>query len=154
MSYSLSDVKKLRELTGARVMDCKKALEQAKGDLDKAAALVAEKGLARAEEKTDRETKAGFIGSYVHVTGAVAVLVEMQCETDFVAQNDEFRALCREIAMQVAAMKPANVAELLEQEYIRDGSQTIDRRIKLLSGKIGEKMQVARFVRYEIGAIE
>lgn len=154
MSYSLDDVKKLREITGARVMDCKKALEQANGDLDKAAQLVAEKGLERAEDKSDRETKAGFIGNYVHTTGTVAVLVELQCETDFVAQNDEFRSLCREIAMQVAAMKPANIAELLEQEFIRDASQTIDRRIKLLSGKIGEKMTVARFVRYELGATE
>lgn len=151
MTYSLDELKKLREETGARVMDAKKALEEAKGDYAKAKKLVEKKGLARAEKTADRETKAGYVASYVHNTGQVASLVELVCETDFVAQNEEFRKLGTEIAMQVASMNPKDVKELLSQEYIRDGSLTIEKMIKALSGKIGEKMVVSRFVRYGIG---
>lgn len=151
MSFSMSDLKKLREETGARVMDAKKALEEAKGNFAKAKQLVKEKGLARAEKTADRETRAGYIASYVHNNGQVASLVEMVCETDFVAQNEEFRALGRDIAMQVASMSPKDVKELLEQEFIRDDSQTIERLVKALSGKIGEKIVISRFVRYKIG---
>src|SRR3972149_7279873 len=127
MAFSMKDLKKLREETGARVMDAKKALEEAKGNFAKAKQLVEEKGLARAEKTADRETKAGYVASYVHNNGQVASLVEMVCETDFVAQNEEFRALGRDIAMQVASMSPKDVKELLEQEFIRDDSQTIER---------------------------
>lgn len=146
------DVKKLREATGARVMDCKKALEEAAGDFAKAVKLVEAKGLARAEKNADRETKAGFIANYVHMTGMTAALVEVVCETDFVAKNQEFRDLAREIAMQVVAMNPESVEALLEQEFIKDPSKTIGEMLKALSGKIGEKMVVNRFVRYELGA--
>lgn len=149
--YSLEDLKKLREETGARVMDCKKALEEAGGDMKKAIKIVEEKGLARAEKTEDRETKAGFLAHYVHNTGMVASLVEILCETDFVAQNDEFRTMAKDIAMHVVAMNPENVDELLEQEFVRDSSQTIQGMIKSLSGKIGEKMTLNRFVRYQIG---
>lgn len=135
-------------------MDAKKALEEAGGDYAKALKLVEEKGLARAEKTSDRETKAGFVASYVHNNGQVASLVEMVCETDFVAQNSEFRELANEIAMQVASMAPADVKELLAQEYIRDGSTTIEKLIKALSGKIGERMEVTRFVRFKIGEEE
>ncbi len=151
MSFSMDDLKQLREETGARVMDAKKALEEAKGDMAKAKKIVEEKGLARAEKTADRETKAGYVASYVHNNGQVASMVEMVCETDFVAQNDEFRTLARDIAMQVASMNPADVDELLGQEFIRDGSQTIEKLVKSLSGKIGERMEVTRFTRYAIG---
>lgn len=151
MAFSMKDLKKLREETGARVMDAKKALEEAKGDFAKAKKLVEEKGLARAEKTADRETKAGYVVSYVHNNGLVASLVELLCETDFVAQNEEFRTLARDIAMQVASMNPQNVEELLAQEFIRDDAMTIERMIKALSGKVGEKMSVSRFVRYKIG---
>lgn len=151
MSFSIDELKKLRKETGARVMDAKKALEEAKGDYDKAKKLVEKKGLARAEKNADRETKAGYIASYVHNNGLVSSMVELVCETDYVAKNDEFRSLAKEIAMQVAAMKPADVDELLEQEFIRDSSLTIGKMVKALSGKIGEKMVVTRFARYEIG---
>lgn len=151
MSITTADIKKLREATGARIMDAKKALEEAKGDFDKAIKIVEEKGLARAEKTADRETKAGYVASYVHTNGMLASLVEMVCETDFVAQNDEFRALGRDIAMQVASMNPETVEELLDQEFIRDGSVTIAHLVKALSGKIGEKMEVRRFIRYEVG---
>lgn len=152
MVITTEDVKKLREATGARIMDCKKALEEAKGDFAKAVTLVEAKGLARAEKNADRETKAGFIANYVHMTGMTAALVEVVCETDFVAKNQEFRDLAREIAMQVTAMNPASVDELLEQEFIKDPSKTIGEMLKSLSGKIGEKMVINRFVRYELGA--
>ena len=151
MAITTEDVKKLREATGARIMDCKKALEEANGDFNKALKLVEEKGLARAEKTADRETKAGFIANYVHMTGMTAALVEMVCETDFVAKNQEFRDLAREVAMQVVAMSPESVEALLEQEFIKDPSKTIGGMLKALSGKIGEKMEVRRFVRYQLG---
>lgn len=153
MSFSMTDLKKLREETGARVMDAKKALEEAGGDLAKARQLVEEKGLARAEKTADRETQAGCVVSYVHSNGQVASLVELVCETDFVAQNEEFRQLARDVAMQVTAMNPQDVAELLDQEYIRDAGLTIGTMLKSLSGKIGEKMEIRRFVRYAVGQV-
>jgi elongation factor Ts len=151
MAFSMKDLKKLREETGARVMDSKKALEEAKGNYAKAKKLVEEKGLARAEKTADRETKAGFVASYIHNNGQVASLVELVCETDFVAQNSEFRALANEIAMQVASMNPKDTKELLAQEYIRDATATIEKLVKALSGKIGEKIEVSRFIRFKIG---
>lgn len=152
MPISPSDVKLLREKTGAGIMDCKKALEEAKGDFKEAEKLVKQRGLAKAEKKADRETKEGYVASYVHATGKIAALVELQCETDFVARNEEFRQLATEIAMQVAAMNADSVEDLLKQESIRDGSATIGEMIKALSGKIGENMVLQRFVRYEVGA--
>lgn len=149
--YSMNDLKKLRARTGARVMDCKKALTEAKGDFKKALKIVEEKGLARAEKTADRETKSGYVANYVHNNGTVAALVEVLCETDYVAKNDEFRTMARDIAMQVAAMNPKNVVELLEQDFIKDGSITIELMVKTLSGKIGEKMTVNRFMRYQVG---
>lgn len=153
MAISMDDIKKLREATGARIMDCKKALEEADGDFEKAIKIVEEKGLARAEKTADRETKAGYVASYIHSNGQVGSLVEMVCETDFVAQNDEFRTLAREIALHIAAMNPGSVEELLDQEYVRDASTTIAMMVKSLSGKIGEKMQVRRFTRYSINDV-
>ncbi len=152
MAITTEDVKKLRETTGARIMDCKKALEEANGDFAQAVKLVEAKGMARAEKNLDRETKAGFIANYVHMTGMTAALVEVVCETDFVAKNQEYRDLAREVAMQVVAMNPESVSELLEQEFIKDPSKTIGEMLKALSGKIGEKMEIRRFVRYELGA--
>ena len=147
----MQDVKKLREETGARILDCKKALEEAQGDMEQAKQVVAEKDLARAEKKQGRETKEGYVASYVHNTGKVAALVEVQCETDFVAKNDNFRTMVRNLAMQVAAMNPDSVEELLEQDYIKDPAQDVETYFKSVSGKIGENMVVARFVRFEVG---
>ncbi len=151
MSYTSDDVKKLREETGAGIMDCKKALQQADGNYEKAKAIVRETGMARAEKKADRETKEGYIASYVHATGKTAAMVEVLCETDFVARNDEFRSMAKDLAMQVVAMQPADVAELLAQEFIKNPSQTIEQVVKSLSGKIGEKFEVKRFVRMAVG---
>lgn len=151
-SISMAEIKKLREKTGAGVMDAKKALEESNGDMKKAEAWVKEKGMARAEKKSDRETKEGYVASYVHTTGKVAALVEIQCETDFVARNEEFRSMAQNVAMQVASMNPETVEELLAQDFIKDGSQTIDQLVKTLSGKIGERFVVSKFVRYQVGA--
>lgn len=142
MSISTADIKTLREETGAGVMDVKKALEEAKGDFKKAKELIKERGLAKAAKKADRETKEGFVGVYQHTTGKVAGMVSLLCETDFVARNEEFRSLARELAMQVASMEPTSAQELLEQDYIRDGSQKIDDLVKQLAGKLGENVQV------------
>jgi elongation factor Ts len=151
MSFTAADIKNLREKTGAGVMDCRQALTEANGDMKQAEEIVKARGLARAEKKADRETKEGYIASYVHATGKIAALVEVLCETDFVARNPEFQTMAKEIAMQVSALNPENVTELLAQEYLRDSSLTIDQLVKQLSGKIGEKFVVNRFVRYEIG---
>ncbi len=151
MAFKATDVKKLREETGAGIMDCKKALEEAKGDFKKAVELVKVRGLERAEKKQDRETTEGYVASYVHSNGKLAALVELVCETDFVARNDEFRSLGQDIAMQVVSMNPETVDDLLEQEFIKDGGATISFLVKSLSGKIGEKIAVKRFVRYQVG---
>ncbi|KUK79528.1 MAG: hypothetical protein XD95_0320 [Microgenomates bacterium 39_7] len=148
---SAQEVKKLRELTGARVLDCKKALEEAKGDFAQAEKIVAKKGLARAEKNQDRETAAGIIAQYVHNNGKVGALVEIRCETDFVAQNKEFKQMAKDVAMQVVAMNPQNVDELLAQEFIKDSSLKIENLVKTLSGKIGEKMVISRFCRFGLG---
>lgn len=147
----LEKIKELREKTGAGIMEAKKALEEAGGDMGKAEAVIRERGLAKAAKKSDREVKAGVVYSYSH-QGRIGVLVEMLCETDFVAKNEEFVALAKEIAMQIASMNPETVEELLEQDYVRDGSMKISDLVKNLIGKIGENMQVSRFVRFEIGA--
>jgi elongation factor Ts len=147
---SAQDIKKLRDQTGARMMDCKKALEEAKGDFKQALKIVEETGLARADKAQDRETAAGLIMSYVHNNGKIGSLVELHCETDFVAKNEEFQAMARDIAMQITAMNPENVEELMKQEYIKDPSIKIETLVKALSGKIGEKMEVKRFVRYSL----
>jgi elongation factor Ts len=150
-NYTADDVKKLREETGAGMMDCKRALDEADGNYDQAKSIVRERGLAKAEKKSDRETKEGYIASYVHATGKTAAMVEILCETDFVGRNEEFRVLAKDIAMQIVAMNAANVEELLTQEFIKNPSETIEQMVKALSGKIGEKFVVHRFVRYEVG---
>ena len=151
MSYTPDDVKRLREESGAGIMDCKKALEEAKGDYKKALEVVREKGMARAEKKSDRETKEGYVATYVHSNNKTAAMVEILCETDFVARNSDFQAMAKDVAMQVTAMKPADVEELLAQEFIKDPSLTIDQLVKGVSGKIGERFVVSRFVRYSVG---
>lgn len=150
-NYTAADIKKLREETGAGMLDCKKALEESSGDMDKAREWVKARGLAKAEKKADRETKEGYIASYVHMTGKIASLVEILCETDFVAMNDEFQAMAKDIAMQVASMDPESVEDLMSQDFVKDPSMTIEGLLKSLSGKIGEKFVINRFVRYQLG---
>jgi elongation factor Ts len=147
----MEQIKKLREETGAGVMDAKKALEESAGEMKKAKAWIAKKGLARAEKKAGRETKAGVIYAYTHHNNLTASMVELLCETDFVASNAEFSTLAKELAMQVNSMQPKNVAEFLGQEYVRDPKLTVEQLIKQVAGKLGENVVLARFVRFEVG---
>lgn len=196
MEISAQMVKELREKTGAGMMDCKKALQDTDGDEKKAINWLREKGLSKAQKKSDRTAAEGFIGSYVHMNGKIGVMVELNCETDFVAKNDKFQELAKNIAMQIAAAspvcvrpedlpqelvdqerelytkqakaegKPDQVVEkivdgkmkkyykeacLLEQPYIKDDSLTIKDLLNEIIAVVGEKIQIGRFVRMEVG---
>lgn len=144
-----SDVQKLREITGAGIMECKKALEDTKGNFDDAVRIINERGLVKAEKKASRATGAGFLESYIH-NGRVGVLLELRCETDFVAHSDPFKELSHNLAMHIAAMDPQSIDELLKQPYIRDEKITIENLIKGVIAKVGENIQIARFCRYEL----
>lgn len=130
-------------------MDCKKALEDTKGDFDKATTLIRERGLVKAETKKERAANSGIIESYVH-NDRVGVLLEIHSETDFVAKSDPFRQLSHNIAMQIAAMDPADVETLLKQEFIKDSSRSIEELIKEAISKVGENIKVEKFIRYQV----
>ncbi len=151
MTITVDQIKELREETGAGIMDAKRALEEAhlnskfqtpKSKLDEAKRILEAKGVKKAESKAERETVAGHVFSYVHFNGKVGSLIKMACETDFVAKTEDFQTLGKEIAMQVASMKPESVDELLKQDYLRDTSKTIEGMVKALSGKTGENIRV------------
>ena len=144
-------VSRLRTDTGAGVMDCKRALEDSSGDYEKAKALIAERGLAKAEKKSEREAKEGLVVAYVHAGGRIGALVDLASETDFVSRGEEFRTLAQEVAMQVAAMAPADVDELLGQAYIRDASKTIKDLVTAVAASTGENVHVRRFQRFALG---
>lgn len=142
MNITTDQIKQLREETGAGIMDVRKALTESEGDTKKAKEWLEKKGMKRAAEKSDRSTEAGYVFSYVHFNGKVGSLVKLACETDFVAKTEDFQLLGKEIAMQVASMKPENVEELLKQDYLKDTSKTIEGMIKLISGKTGENIRI------------
>jgi elongation factor Ts len=159
-------IKELREATGAGVMDAKRALEETGGDMKKATDLIREKGMAAAAKRSDRETLQGVVESYIHGGGRIGVIVELNCETDFVANTPDFRQLARDIAMQVAAMNPQVVlaeqrtAEhagpdsevvLMSQPFIREPGRTIGDLVKDVIAKTGENVRVSRFARFELG---
>ena len=150
MKIDIKLIKQLREETQVSIADCTKAFEEAKGDYEKAIELLKKRGIERAEKKASRETAQGLIEAYVHQNGKVGVLLEILCETDFVARTEDFKRLAHEVAMQIAAMNPKNVEALLKQEYIRDGSVTIKNLIKQTIGKLGENIVVKQFTRFEI----
>ncbi len=190
------EIAELRARTQAGMMECKKALEETGGDMEKAVDLLRKKGIAKAEKRAGRGTSEGLIGSYVHFNGKVAVLVELNCETDFVARTEDFQGLARELALHIASANPIAVAEadvpadvlerersviaaqvaesgkpeavqqkmiegklkkfyeervLLQQPFVKDDKQTIGELVKAVSGKVGENVQVRRFVRFEVG---
>lgn len=151
MKISIEEIKKLRFTTGASIADCRIVLEESKGDTKKALNLLKARGFEKAEKKSDRETSQGLIESYIHQNGRVGALVEVLCETDFVARTDEFKNLVHEICMQVAAMNPKDVSALLKQEYIRDSSKTIESLIKESIAKLGENIVIKRLQRFGIG---
>lgn len=194
--FTAQDVKTLRERTGAGMMDCKHALQDTDGDMDKAVDLLREKGLAAAAKKASRIAAEGLVESYIHMGGRIGVLVEVNCETDFVAKTDEFKDLVHDIALQIAAAKPsyvtpeevpadvleaekeilrqqainegkpAQIAErmvegrikkyyqencLLEQAFVKNPDVTIRQLVTEKTAKIGEKIAIRRFTRYEMG---
>lgn len=153
MEIKASDVKELREMTGVGMMDAKKALVEAGGDMQKAVDTLKAKGAAVAQKKADRATGEGIVETYVH-GGRISVMVEVNCETDFVARNPEFKEFAHDVAMQIASMNPASVDELYEQPFIKDSGHTIRELRNGLVQKIGENIQIRRFVRFELGGME
>jgi elongation factor Ts len=196
MEISAQMVKELREKTGAGMMDCKKALAEAGGDFSRAVDVLRERGIAKAASKEGRSTSEGLIATYIHPGDKLGVMIEINCETDFVARTDDFRALARDIAMQIAATnpqavtreqldpavvahersifrvqtenekKPAAVIDkivdgriekfysevvLLEQPFVKDNDKTVLDIVKDKVAKIGENIQVKRFVRFRLG---
>ncbi len=162
MDISASAVKELREKTGAGIMECKKALQESGGNMEKATEALRLRGLAKHTKVAGRTANQGVVESYIHTGGRIGALVEINCETDFVARTEEFRTLAREVAMQVASMDPKSVGTiegedkddsvLLNQEYIRDPRKSIRDLVKETIGKVGENIQVSRFMRFEVGA--
>ena len=194
--FTTEDIVKLRKRTNAGMMDCKKALSETNGDLDKAAEWLREKGIAAAAKKADRIAAEGLVYSYIHMGGKIGVLVEINCETDFVAKSDRFVEFCKDVALQIAASKPeyvsiadvpaeavehekeilraqalnegkpANIVEkmiegrikkfysdvcLLEQPFVKDQDKTVTDMLNEAILTIGEKINIRRFTRYEMG---
>ncbi len=177
MAITSEQVKELRDRTQAGFLECRNALAETGGDVSRAVEILRERGLAKAEKKASRPVGEGRVESYVHTTNKMAVLVELNCETDFVARNDAFIQLARDIALHIAAMNPQflrreDVSEealqadettntpqefyekyvLLEQPFVRDESVTIGQKIQETIAKTGENIVLRRFVRYEVGA--
>ena len=178
MVISANQVKELRERTGAGIMECKRALEVADGDVDRAVDTLRQQGLAKAEKKSGRAASQGLIEPYIHGAGRIGAIVEVNCETDFVARTPDFRTLAHDVAMQVAALDPRYVAEdripdeawpglerefggrdqalkavcLLDQAFIKNPSLSIRDLIKEQIAKLGENIVVRRFARFEVGA--
>jgi elongation factor Ts len=150
MAIDLKAIKKLRDETSASIADVRRALDETNGDEKKAVEWLKKRSAEIAAKKAERETGEGLIEAYIHGGGKVGVMVELLCETDFVAKTDEFKHLAKEVAMQVAAMNPEDVDSLLKQEYIRDSSQTIEQFLKSVIGKLGENITIKRFTRFEI----
>ena len=166
MEVTVELVRTLREQTGAGVMECKQALVESGGDLDRAMDLLRQKGIAQVAKRSDRVTTEGIIEAYVHTGGRVAAMVELGCETDFVARTPEFRGLAHDLAMQVAAMAPAYVGEeemeegdtrpvaqvsLLQQPFIKGNGSSVEDTIRELAAKVGENVRVLRFTRLALG---
>ena len=150
MAVDVNLIKQLREETGAGIADCRSALEEAGGDMAKAKEVLKKKGLDKASSKSDREAGEGIVEAYSH-NGKIGVLVELRCETDFVAKTEDFKKLAHELALQVASMNPVDGDHLLKQEYVRDPSMTIDDLIKTAIAKLGENIRVASFSRIALG---
>ncbi len=166
MELSVTTIKELRERTGAGIMDCKRALEETAGDLGKAEDILVKQGIASAAKKATRSTEEGIVESYIHSGGRIGVLLEVNCETDFVARTDDFRELAHDLAMQVAAMAPSYVSSeevpdgedsdsaetvLMHQPFIKDPSKSIQDLVNEGIGKLGENIRVRRFTRFSLG---
>ena len=173
MSVSLELIKQLRESTSLGVSDCRRALEDSQGDMNKAKDILKKKALDMAEKKSDRQAKAGKVSSYIHFDGKIGVLAEINCETDFVAKNEEFIKFSSDVALHIAALNPRYVKRedvpqevikefaqpeafykescLLEQAFVKDPSRTIKDYLNSLVAKIGENIVIRRFTRFQLG---
>lgn len=166
MPVSPAAVKELRELTGAGMLDCKRSLEEAGGDFDKAKDILRKKGIALAAKKAERATAEGLVQTYLHHDGRLGALVEINCETDFVARTEDFSKLAQDIALQVAATNPTYLASddipqgtegdakqlcLLLQPFVRDESMTVADMVRETVRKTGENIRIRRFARFELG---
>ena len=169
MQPTVADIKALRERTGAGIMDCRKALLEADGDWDQASEILKQKGLALVEKKVKRIASQGLIEVYLHGGGRIGAMVEVNCETDFVARTSEFKDLAHSLAMQVAAMEPTFVSDkdipqgeeiepsqecLLLQPFIKDPQKSVQQVINETIAKVGENIQVRRFAKFELGCWE
>ena len=146
---TIDQIKELRDRTGISIAQCKKALEDAAGDLNQALDFLKTKGAEIASKKSARELHAGLISAYVHSNGQLGALVQIHTETDFVAKNNDFKNLADDLAMHVVAMKPTDVAELLTQPFVKDPTLTIDDLIKSYIQRFGERIEIARFARLD-----
>ena len=143
-------IKKIREQTGYSIIECKNALEKANGDEEKTLKILEKKGEEKADKKSERETKQGLIEAYIHNNGKIGVILELNCETDFVARNEKFKGLAHDISMHIAAMNTQNLEELLSQPFIKDPKKTIKDLITETVAKLGENIKIGKFSRLEI----
>jgi elongation factor Ts len=155
----MDTIKELREETGLSFAQIKKALDEVGGDKEKARAMLASLSQAQAEKKADRELGAGVVAAYVHANGTVGAMVELSCETDFVAKNDEFKSFAHDLAMHVTAMAPTSLnnedglgeeTALLKQSFIKDGEFTVEQKVAQAIQKFGENTKITRFTRYAL----
>jgi elongation factor Ts len=147
---STEQIKQLRQKTNISVMECKQALEKAEGDEKKALKILEKSGQRKALKKSERETKQGLIEAYIHNKGKIGVILELNCETDFVAKNNQFKELAHDLAMHIAAMNPQDRKELLGQPFIKDEEKTIEDLINETIAKLGENIKIRKFLRLEI----
>ena len=150
MAISAEAVKELRDKTGISMMECKKALEEAQGDMAKAMEILGARAEAQMAKKADRTLGAGTVGSYVHGNGQVGAMLVLSCETDFVSKNEEFVALARELAMHVSAMMPTDVEELMAQPFIKNPEKTVSQLVSDATQKFGERTEITSFGRYSV----
>ncbi len=151
MKITADQIRKLREATGAPVLRTKKVLEEVKGDEKKAEKILKKEGFAKASKRKDRETSQGVVETYVHHSGKVASVIEVLCETDFVARNKLFKELAHNLALQVASMEAKDAKELEKQEFIRDPKKKISDLVKEVIAKTGENVRIGRIFRIELG---
>ena len=166
MEITTASVKELREKSGAGIMTCRNALLEAEGDAEKALQILKEKGILKAQKKAERAANQGLIEAYIHTAGRIGALVEVNCETDFVARTDEFKELAHDLAMQVAAVPPQFITQdeapreddidlvtacLLLQPYIKDPTRTVQDLVLETIAKVGENIKISRFARFELG---
>lgn len=146
----IDDIKQLREETGMSMMDIKNVLKESGSDLNEARELLRKRGAEIAHKKQEREAGEGIVDVYLHSTGKTGVMLDLRCETDFVGKSEEFKALAHELSLQIAAMDPESPEELLAQDYMKDPSKKVESFLQEYIAKLGEKIVVERFVRYQI----